>query len=1109
MSYNHPIYNQSINSQYNSERLSHVSNYLGNFQSGVDYKKFDFVYNTGDGLFYYATDDMTYGGGAYISGSGRFTLDPDGPIVGGRDSHYIYDDYSLFDVLGQNLKIGQTVILRGCEQNASGVYNVLDIEKDYISSLSSSDGTLLDALDSKVIISRYNGSIYDSFDGDSVFLTDIDGNILDGESAVNLKSQWEGETLSLDHSDFKNLAEKSKIVDDGDVLGLGKDAFVKNWYESTWFIKSNAGEGSIELNATDFYYAEVANGWIFSPKLGWLYIVPDKKYERVWFFMLGEEPNDNKINQSQGVWLFADRSKIGNNVPGSNSFLYVEPTRNYSIKDSSDIYNSNLDSDDFVLLTDRDGDNLRDTFNFIDSYEALEINSKEYSLLNEKSSFSRRGTYIYSLGKEDFEISSYNDVVGDTGWAYLYKSSNPNYGTIFYNYTNEEYYAFGNEGGNVDFYLGKTTTENQTPKTKPQEDVQERIGDGKVDRIHVQGVSSNVTIDEYEVANDYAISLTAINEDPEGSSSWVTDKFFFDADYGSSVSFETKNVEIRYGNGYYKIFPASINNFNFKANLSFKNRNNREANAIIHFLENHLGQQDKDRNASWLKYSQGISGFRWDGNATFHPYDNIDNQTKTFYCENFSHSLNFEDSNDISLTLTNYNTSILNRGETLFVKTADTYDGNEFYFKNDIAFSDINNQYYYWHSDESVTGKSPVVRNENWTRESGKYSDLNKDYWTREFLWKPSLGLSVGQQPRLQRSTMKSKYIQIYEDGINESLLTLDLSFNNRSDEEARAILHFLENHLGYIPFLFSPPAPYETPQNFICTKWNHIYNYKDNHSIRAQFRQYPFNFEAEKLNNFSTQPLVGGPNITFTKPVTFAHKTEDEDIDQNKPFRKRMYFKNNGGEDLIIQSITMGASSLASFSFLGQENSDVPIIYAQSNSMNKSSYEYNLPLDNSLPFSLSEQKIRLVDDFVPGAHGGQVFHTINSSGNKIKKFLQKNNGDIKNMTDKVNGKLLPSEPCNYFVIEEFIKLNKTNTLPGGSKGYADVIYSASASSSIESFLVDENDNFIDYTNNNGNSSGQIILSKLDGYQDQTFSVESNDRFSPHEGLFRIYLDHE
>ena len=1078
-------YNQSLSSSYNSEKLTHVSNYLGIFETGVDYKKFDFVYNTGDGLFYYATDDMTHGGGAVISGSGRFTLDPEGPIVGGRESHYIYDDYSLFDVLGQSLKIGQTIQLAGSVQDASGIYNVLGIDRDYSDSLSSSDGTVLDSLDAKIMI----GPLFRPFNGNSVFLTDADGNILDGAGSTNLKTQWDNGTLQLDHADFKNLADNSKIVDGGDVLGLGKDAFLNGWYDSTWFVKSNAGEGSLEINSTSFYYQESQGGWIYHMLFGWVYINPDKQYERLWAWILSGGPNDNKINETNGAWIYANRTKLGGSVPSSNSFIYVEPTYNYQIKNSSDIYSVGLDPDDAVLLQDRAGNNLRDQYDFIDSYQTLEIDSKEFSLLPYSKNFRRRGGLkIYELGQEDFESVSYNDVVGNTGWAYLYKSDN--YPAVLYNYTNQEYYGLKN------YQFEKTTNESQTPKTKPLDDSAERLGDGKVDRIHVQGISNDISIDEYEVADDYAISLTAINEDPTNSDKWVTDRFFFDADYGATMNFETKNVDIQYENGYYKTFPASINSIGFSANLNFKNRTNREANAIIHFLENHLGQQEKDSTASWLKYSQGISGFRWDGNATFHPYDSIENQTKTFYCTQFNHSLNFEDSNDISLTLFNYDTSILNRAESLFVKSAETYDDSEYYIKDDVVFSDVNNQYYYWHSDASLSGKSPVVKNTEWTRESGLYTDLNKEYWTREFLWKPSLGLNISQQPRMNQIQNKSRYSQLYRNGINESLLEFSVSFNNRSDDEAYAILHFLENHLGYIPFLFSPPPPYETIQNFICKKWNHVYNYKDSHNITATFKQFPFNFEAEDLSNFGTQPLTGPGRLIFTKPVIFASKKNDARLDLSKPFRARMFFENIGGSSITINSISLNTSTSVNFSFLGQASNDVPMIVKHN--LNSEDYTYNLPINSTLPFNLSQQRIKLIDNFTSGPEGGQHFNSVNTDGSVIAKFFQRNDGSIYSYA------LGESADCEYFIIKKFIQNNKDGVLKPGEVGYVDAVYLA-ASLDIETLLVDENDNNINYTDSGGTSQGNIVLSRGDGYLTQAFTVSSSDNFSPHEGKLQIY----
>ena len=107
--------------------------------------------------------------------------------------------------------------------------------------------------------------------------------------------------------------------------------------------------------------------------------------------------------------------------------------------------------------------------------------------------------------------------------------------------------------------------------------------------------------------------------------------------------------------------PKNINSLNIEVDLKFKNRTNRETNAIVHFLENHQGQHEQDVPSPNLRYSQGISGFQWDGDSTFHPYDNTEIQSKTFYCNDWTHDLNFENDNDISVKLRNLDTSILKK----------------------------------------------------------------------------------------------------------------------------------------------------------------------------------------------------------------------------------------------------------------------------------------------------------------------------------------------------------------------------------------------------------------------------------------------------------------
>ena len=620
-------------------------------------------------------------------------------------------------------------------------------------------------------------------------------------------------------------------------------------------------------------------------------------------------------------------------------------------------------------------------------------------------------------------------------------------------------------------------------------------------RIWVKPVDINAGFREYEAKSNYPIKLSAKSSTPAfNQDSWTTDQFFFDADYGSTVNFRCENRKQDFGNGYYKLFPVSVNSVKCDINLTFKNRKNKEANAIIHFVENHLGQLEKDKNNDYLEYSQGISGFRWDGDSTFHPYDSIENQTKTFYCKNFSHSLNFEDSNDISLTLKNLNTSILNRSESLFVKSAPTYDQFEVYQKNDVVFSDLNNKYYYWYNDVGVSNQAPVEKMDSWSRENGAALDVNTQYWTREFFWKPSLGLQVDQKPRLKEISLSPKYIQLYNDGINESLLTLNLTFDNRDDDEAYAILHFLEAHLGYIPFLFSPPAPYEAPQNFICQEWSHTYKYKENHLITAKFEQYPFNFSAQEFDSSFTSPLVGIGQLIFDSPLTFVSKDNDDLVALNSNFKRRLLLENVGSTDIQISSIEIDDNQEVAFYFVAGDQ--IPLVCPKN--LNANDYIYTLPASPSLPLSLNNKKIRLKKSGnLDGVGGGHFFDTLDADDNIIKTYFQRNDGSIKENVS--NAKF---QQCNYFIVEGFFIKNRTSVLPAEQEGYIDVVYNGE-NVNFEDILVDENSNKINFTNSAGNSEGLIVLSRGNGYLENTFTINSSAPFSPQQGKLRIYLEYE
>ena len=749
------------------EYITNLTNYSGLFQTGVSYEKFDIVYNTGDARFYYARDDMTYGGGAVMEGSNRFFLEPDGPQENGMPTHYIFDELNELTTINNQVEVGQVIHLTGSLFGSDGYYKVLDYERDLSSpEEDTSNGTIEGALDLTIL------------------------------------------------SD--------------------------NWYQSSWFMLANGGTDQ-ELDATIHFSPKGSPGWYYNTFLGWLYVsLTDAPGNQVWFWI--NNPGRGQGNTaSEGYWMWSSSEVMVSNNVNQGSF---------------------------------------------------------------------EGSFV-------FLDSGFGNDFGPIGnWLHWQKSHLPEYAAIFYNYGSAKWYGMARTNSKIDV-LDRA----DIPPAVPSDAPSNRLKDGISARIQVQGIDEDTIINQYEEPSSNFISIKSIVQDLSSEqSSWSKDLFFFDADYGSTVNFKANNYKYEYGNGYYTLQPKSINALSFEANLQFKNRTNREANAIIHFLENHQGQHEKDKPSATLKYSQGISGFRWDGNATFHPYDSPDVQTKNFYCQQFSHSLNFENSNNLNVKLVNYDTSILRKSDGLFVRRPEDYSTSGEYGLNDVVFDTGNHQYYYCHSGDgfdTLSGLDPVLMSDEWSRESGNFQDINTGFWTREFFWQPSIGLNVAQNPRMNHLTFGGAYNQIYKDGINESLLNLDLSFNNRSDEEAYSIIHFLEQHYGSTPFQFSPPAPYEAKKNFVCQEWSHTYNFKDNHSISAKFEEFPINLSSQRLLNNST-PSPKTPAEIIMSSI-FIIGDEDDNFLWNETQRRRVTIENIGGSDATIDSLFFGSGS-ENFSIIGKK---------------------------------------------------------------------------------------------------------------------------------------------------------------------------------------------
>ena len=230
---------------------------------------------------------------------------------------------------------------------------------------------------------------------------------------------------------------------------------------------------------------------------------------------------------------------------------------------------------------------------------------------------------------------------------------------------------------------------------------------------------------------------------------WSTDEFFFDADYGSSVEYKAKNKIFDYGDGYQSVSPLGVNSLRINMSLNFTNRSSREANCIIHFLENNLGQHENDKESDGrLEYNQGISGFNMGGDALFFPYRNNENLTRKFYCFDFGHEIQNEDVHSVNAQIMNTDMSTLSISEQMFVNRAEPWSDEESYNQHSVVLCPDNLKYYYSYTENANKSFRPYVSvddNSSDPQYAGanqgvkRVTSINKNMWTREFYWKPSI----------------------------------------------------------------------------------------------------------------------------------------------------------------------------------------------------------------------------------------------------------------------------------------------------------------------------------------------------------------------------------
>jgi len=179
------------------------------------------------------------------------------------------------------------------------------------------------------------------------------------------------------------------------------------------------------------------------------------------------------------------------------------------------------------------------------------------------------------------------------------------------------------------------------------------------------------------------------------------------------------------------------------------------------------------------------------------------------------------------------------------------HNSNAAYVKNDIVMvrqdfgdSEIPKSLSYYYAIKTVPATSPA--------HSPGISIDNLAYWggytivnnasVPLFLWTPSYNVATTHAPKVNSVTFGNGYEQRIPDGLYTGLIKMEMTFEMRSDAEAKAILHFLRVRKGASSFVIKNlPEIYGDSgykKRFICPSFNSTFAFFNNHSIKASFSE-------------------------------------------------------------------------------------------------------------------------------------------------------------------------------------------------------------------------------------------------------------------------------
>ena len=383
--------------------------------------------------------------------------------------------------------------------------------------------------------------------------------------------------------------------------------------------------------------------------------------------------------------------------------------------------------------------------------------------------------------------------------------------------------------------------------------------------------------------------------------------------YGASVNFSSISDDFVMGDNNMSKMAKGINALNMSASLKFTELTDDETAYAIEFLQNKYYYNIQNYDTAGHFDNKKVKSFFFQG-GIFEPYKT----NLKYFCTNFTHNKSYYNSNEINASFQCAYPSILNNVEPVIGYDPRIFHGilsNPALSSSDdnqaVAVNfDIPNEYASYNNSASILKNQPVFQtgsyrtmypnNDRTVSDGNTYSvnslarfgfngksivnrsssrssiflENNEDVYEypyapiikqqngngiteinyRMFDHYPSYAFQIKHSPKYKQSNVIEIYKRFSLYGFNSNLANLSLEFNERTDEDAKRILLFLESHLGHKKFGFHIPQDYsnnlsssdftsphrKTFSTFVCPEWSHTISYKNNNSISATFIECP-----------------------------------------------------------------------------------------------------------------------------------------------------------------------------------------------------------------------------------------------------------------------------